>query len=426
MQRSKRKKNIIGILVIFAILFFITVICKNIHAEKYIIDSNNEALSGNDIKIEINSIRNVVDESGTDQLIVNDKSDEETWITNKLANMSIEEKIAQLFVITPEELTGVDQVTMAGDLTKDMYYQYPVGGLVYFTNNILSEVQLCEMLRNMQRYSYELLEMPIFTCVDEEGGEVTRISGKGVIDVPYVESMEEIGNRGNESVYGAGREIGEYLNRLGFNVDFAPVADVVTNSENIVIGNRSFGSDPQKVASLVKNFVEGMHAQNVATTLKHFPGHGNTSEDSHYSCTVSYKTLDEIRECDLVPFQAGIEAGTEFIMVGHVSLPNVTGNQIPATLSPEIVTAILREEFGYRGIIITDAMNMAAITDYYSSGEAALKAIQAGVDMILMPYDFKSAYEEVLNAVYCGKISEARIDESIKRILALKYLMRTK
>lgn len=335
--------------------------------------------------------------------------------------MSIEEKVAQLFVITPEALTGVGPVTEAGELTRERFLQYPVGGVIYFTENILSEEQLVRMLNTMQEYSYEQLNLPVFTCIDEEGGEVTRISGKGVIDVPYIESMQEVGRGEPEDACYVATEIGEYLKSLSFLVDFAPVADVTGNKENSVIGSRAFGSDPKRTADFISEFVKGMHTQKMATAVKHFPGHGNTSEDSHTSFAVSYRTLDEIRESELIPFQAGIEAGSDFVMVGHISMPNITGNELPATLSPQIITDLLREEMGYKGIVITDAMNMGAIANYYSSDEAAVKAIQAGADMILMPYDFTSAYEGVLGAVEQGEISGERLDESLERILKLKY-----
>ena len=348
-------------------------------------------------------------------------TEEENWIISRMSRMSIEEKVAQLFVITPEALTGVGPVTEAGELTRERFLQYPVGGVIYFTENILSEEQLVRMLNTMQEYSYEQLNLPVFTCIDEEGGEVTRISGKGVIDVPYIESMQEVGRGEPEDACYVGTEIGEYLKRLSFLVDFAPVADVTGNKENSVIGSRAFGSDPKRTADFIAEFVKGMHTQKMATAVKHFPGHGNTGEDSHTSFAVSYRTLDEIRESELIPFQAGIEAGSDFVMVGHISMPNITGNELPATLSPQIITDLLREEMGYKGIVITDAMNMGAIANYYRSDEAAVKAIQAGADMILMPYDFTSAYEGVLSAVEQGEISGERLDESLERILKLKY-----
>jgi len=279
------------------------------------------------------------------------------------------------------------------------------------------------MLENTLQYSQERIGVPAFLCVDEEGGTVTRISGKGVIDVPYIDTMQSVGLGEPEDAYAVGETIGSYLSELLFNVDFAPVADVATNPDNSVIGTRSFGSDAEVVSSMVASFVEGIQNQGVAATLKHFPGHGDTAEDSHVSRSTSYKTLEELWECELLPFAAGIEAGCRFVMVGHISLPNVTGDDTPATVSELLVTELLREEMGFDGIIVTDAMNMAAITDYYSSAEAAVAAVSAGADMILMPADFQSAYEGLVSAVNTGVLSEERIDESLRRILTVKLEM---
>lgn len=365
------------------------------------------------------SVRIEVDDSN-DQNI---NKESETWIERKIQEMSVEEKVAQMFIITPEALTGVEQVIRAGDTTQASIEKYPVGGLIYFADNIISKEQVTEMLSKTQYYSIQKNQIPIFTCIDEEGGSVTRISGRGIIDVPDIDSMMNIGRGTDEDAYNVGEIIGEYLYELGFNVDFAPVADVVTNPDNTVIGERSFGDNPKKVSEMVKKMIEGMHDKKLATTLKHFPGHGNTVEDSHYSSATSYKTIEELKECEMLPFSKGIEAGTDLIMIGHISLPNILGDYLPASLSDTIITGILRGEMGFRGVVITDAMNMAAISNYYSSSDAAVQAIKAGNDIILMPYDFESAYKGVLQAIENNEISIKRIDESLRRILALKYKM---
>ncbi len=345
---------------------------------------------------------------------------ENEQVEELLASMSLEEKAAQLFIVTPEALTGVGQVTAAGEATKEKLHQYPVGGLVYFSGNIQSESQVEEMLSNIQQFGMESPGLPLFTCVDEEGGSVTRISGRGIMDVPDIDSMESVGRLGETAVQNVGSTIGEYLSKLGFNTDFAPVADVMTNAANPVMSTRCFSSEPMQAARLTAAFVKGMHEKGVFTTLKHFPGHGDTAEDSHTSSAVSYKTLEELRECEFLPFVSGIEAGTDFVMIGHISLPNVTGDMTPATLSRQIVTEILRKELGYDGVVITDAMNMAAISELYTAADAAVKAIQAGVDIVLMPADFQGAYQGILDAVHGGVITEQRIDDSLRRIISLK------
>ena len=344
---------------------------------------------------------------------------------DKLLNfMTLEEKIAQLFFITPEALTGVATVTEAGDLTEECYKQYPVGGIIYFRENIESRQQLSSMLRRMQEISTERIGLPAFLGTDEEGGRVTRIYGSSITDIPYVGSMYSVGTSGDlQAAYEAGNTLGCYLKELGFNVDFAPVADIFTNEENTVIGDRAFGNNVETVSEMVPACVKGLQDAGIEATLKHFPGHGDTTEDSHSGYANSYKNLDELRECELKPFQAGIKADVSLVMVGHISLPDVLDSQIPASLSSEIVQNLLRDELDFKGVIITDALNMGAISQNYTSADAAISAVKAGVDMLLMPLDFRAAYEALINAVQEGEISEQRINESVRRIIRIKEKM---
>ena len=332
-----------------------------------------------------------------------------------IAEMSLENKVAGLFMVTPEALTGVDTVIQAGDTTKQKLSEYPVGGLVYFSKNIKSADQLKEMLdttRNTMIY-------PVFLAVDEEGGSVSRVAGAGLAD--DVGDMSEIGSTCDpEKAKEAGTAIGAYLSQFGFNVDFAPVADVVS-AENAVIGNRSFGSDPNVVGTMVAAEVQGLQESGVSACLKHFPGIGDTTTDTHDEKTVSEKTLEDMQQTDLPAFQSGIDAGADFVMVSHMSLPNVIGDDTPCSLSGAVISDLLRNQLGYNGIVITDALDMSAITDYYSSAEAAVKAIEAGADMLLMPENFEEAYQGLLEAVQNGTISEDRINESLKRIYRVKY-----
>ena len=329
--------------------------------------------------------------------------------------MPLEDKVAGLFVITPEALTGVDKAVKAGDGTREALSQYAVGGLVYFSQNIQSEEQLTEMLANTQMYS----KYPIFLAVDEEGGEVSRVAGSS-IEVEKVGSMADIGASGDtQQAYEAGNTIGAYLAKLGLNLDFAPVADVLTNADNETIGSRSFGSDANVVASMVPSLVEGLEANQVSACLKHFPGLGDTAEDTHDGMAVTERTLEEFQSAEFPAFKAGIDAGADFVMVSHVSAPSLAGDNTPASLSKDVV-GMLRNELEFDGVIITDALNMKAITDYYTADEAAVKAIQAGVDMLLMPENFETAYNGVLQAVQDGTISEERINESLRRIYRIK------
>ena len=342
-----------------------------------------------------------------------------------VSQMTLEDKIAQMFVITPNALTGyASGVTAAGDTTKEAYQSRPVGGIVYMADNLTDPEQTTTMLSNMQEIARERTGLPVFLCVDEEGGSVARIAGNDAFGVTDVGNMGDIGASGDvQNAYNAGSTIGSYLAALGFNVDFAPVADVLTNPDNQVIGQRSFGSDAQTVAGMVTSELQGLSAAGVYGMVKHFPGHGGTSGDSHDGAVSTDKTLEELMAEELVPFQSAIDGGVNFVMVGHISAPNVTGDNAPATLSKVLITDVLRGQMGYNGIVITDAMNMEAITGFYNSDKAAVLAVTAGADMILMPADYNTAYTGILNAVNDGTITEERINESVTRIVKAKLAM---
>ena len=332
-----------------------------------------------------------------------------------ISEMPLEDKVAGLFIIRPEAITGVSTVTQAGDGTREALNTYAVGGLVYFKQNILNKEQVTEMLSN----TISMSKYPIFLAVDEEGGTVSRVAESG-IDVPQVGDMATIGASGDVSqAKEAGKAIGSYLDEIGFNLDFAPVADAADTEEG-VLGDRVFGSDAQAVSEMVASTVEGIEETGVSSCLKHFPGIGDAEGDMHESRVETAKTLDEMRNYEFLPFQAGINAGADFVMVSHIIASGVDEEALPSSLSKVIVTDILRNELGFQGVIITDALDMSAITEYYTSEEASVMAIEAGVDMLLMPDDFNAAYEAVLAAVKDGTISEERIDESLERIFRLK------
>lgn len=335
--------------------------------------------------------------------------------------LTLEQSVAQLFFVTPDQLTGVDKTTVAGTVTREAFEDCPVGGMILMENNLQSEEQIRQLTDGYQTISKETVGIPIFIGIDEEGGRVARIANAGIMETPRFDSMYEIGLSGNpERAYQAGKEIGSYLAELGIDTDFAPVADVWSNPKNQVIGDRSFGSDPEAVTEMVREAVRGFHDSGICTAIKHFPGHGNTAEDSHSGFAYNYGTKDELEKTEWKPFMAGIEEKSEFVMAGHICCPNIVPEEIPASLSAELMTGILRNEMHFDGIIITDAMDMGAITTHFSGGEAAVQAIEAGVDMILMPEDLREAYEAVLQAVREGRIREERIRESVSRILTLK------
>lgn len=345
-------------------------------------------------------------------------------ISEMLTDMTLEEKAAQMFMITPEALTGTGQVLEAGDVTREAIDKYPVGGLIYFTQNLQDPGQVRSMTGNVQKFAEERIGLPMLLSVDEEGGTVTRFGGNPSFDYDPSVDMAGIGASGDpQQAYALGEKIGKFLSSLGFNMDNAPDADVVTNPANTVVKDRSFGSDCDTVSEMALAELEGLEDQGVKGLLKHFPGHGATTADTHEGYAYTDATLEEMKSNELVPFADGIEAGVDIIMVGHISCPQVTGNEEPASLSEKMITGVLREDMGFDGVVITDAMNMGAIAENYSPTEAAVKAVLAGVDMILMPEDFQQAYTGVLNAVKSGKITQERIDASVTRIIGLKLEM---
>ena len=363
----------------------------------------------------------------TEQNTEKEKSPEELLeeqVEACLAEMTTEEKAAQLFIVTPESVTGVETVTAAGDATRKALEQYPVGGFVYMKSNLVDASQTGKMLSNTQNYYQEITGLPMFLSVDEEGGTVARIGNNDGFSVEHVGDMAEVGaTKDPRKAYETGQILGTYLSDLGFNLDFAPDADVLTNPENTVIGPRSFGTDSQLVTEMVLAEMEGLADTGMLSCVKHFPGHGGTAGDTHEGYAYTDKTLEELEQAELVPFAAAADAGVPFLMVSHISAPQVIGDNTPSSLSETMVNGVIRERFGYDGIVITDAMNMGAVAENYTSSQAAVQAVLAGVDMLLMPEDFVSAYEGVLQAVEDGTISPERLNDSVRRILRVKLSM---
>lgn len=341
----------------------------------------------------------------------------------KVASMTLEQKTAQLFIVRPESITDVDAVTQAGPATEEALQGCPVGGIAYFQKNLLDPEQTKTMLANAQAYAQEAVGLPLFTCVDEEGGTVSRIGGNPGFPIENAGDMADVGAAGDvAAAQNAARAIGTYLHDLGFNVDFAPDADICGDPAVDMMALRSFGTDPQLVASMVKAQVKGFVEAGMLCSAKHFPGIGGVMGDSHEGAIVSEKTLDELRAFELIPFEAAIEAGAPFVMVGHLALPNVTGDDAPASVNRIIVTDLLRGELGYQGLIVTDSMGMGAVGDL-APEDVGTAALEAGVDVVLMPADFAATYQGVLDAVRDGRLTEARIDESAQRVVKTKLAM---
>ena len=198
------------------------------------------------------------------------------------------------------------------------------------------------------------------------------------------------------------------------------MADVNSNKRNPVIGTRAFSEDPAVVSQMVDRSVKGFRDSGVICTLKHFPGHGDTETDSHFGYAETQKSLEELESCELIPFKAGIDAGAPVVMAGHITVPSVTNNDIPASLSKDIITGLLREKLGFKGLVVTDSLQMQAITDRYTSAEAAVMALEAGCDIILMPENLEEAAKGISEAVKTGKLTEDRLNDSVTRILRTK------
>lgn len=331
------------------------------------------------------------------------------------ASMTLHEKICQMIIADPENLVTTHDVTKVDKEMKQALTDYPVGGIMLKSRNIESKKQLKKLLKNLQKRS----EISLFLAVDEEGGNVSRVlSNLGNREGGTIDPMYEYKDEGTDTAYENAWELGSNLAYYGFNLDFAPVADVWSNPRNKVIGKRAYSDDYEQAAELIPYAVEGFHAGGVMCTLKHFPGHGDTVEDSHYGTAYVKATLEELEMQEFVPFQAGIRAGADCVMIGHLVVSDISDQ--PADLSETLVTDCLREKLSFHGLIITDSFQMEAITDHYEPGEAALLAIQAGVDLILEPEDLGETVEGIQTAVEDGDLTEERINESVERILMAK------
>jgi beta-N-acetylhexosaminidase len=352
----------------------------------------------------------------------------------QLQKMTLREKVGQMFYVRPECLdttihfnlpSGIDEsaddireikLQAVNATMKGVNEKYPVGGIILYAHNIKDEAQLARFIPEIRA----LKGSPLL-CIDEEGGRVARIANNDNFNEKKYESMGAIGATGDpQNAYECGNTIGTYLRRYGFDIDFAPVADVNTNPDNVIIGPRAFSDDPETAADFVVSYLNGLDSAKVIGTLKHFPGHGDVKTDTHFGYASTEKTWDEMLKCEMIPFKAGIKAGAQMIMTAHISAPKVSGEDVPATLSSVILQDKLRGELGFDGVIVTDAMDMGAITTQFSNTEAAIKAIQAGVDIVLCSREFVKVFDAVVEAVEKGKIKESRIDESVKRILELK------
>ncbi|MFE0243047.1 glycoside hydrolase family 3 N-terminal domain-containing protein [[Kitasatospora] papulosa] len=346
-----------------------------------------------------------------------------------IARMSLEEKVGQLFVmrVYGHSATEPDQADIDANLAEigvrdaaELISTYHVGGIIYFAwaHNTRDPHQIADLSNGIQRAGLAgRTPLPLLVSTDQEHGIVCRV-GEPATLLPGAMALGAGGSRSDART--AGRIAGAELAALGINQNYAPDADVNVNPANPVIGVRSFGSDPESVAGMVAAQVKGYQSSGIASTAKHFPGHGDTSTDSHTGLPVIRHTREQWAELDAPPFRAAVAAGIDSIMTAHIVVPALDPSEDPATLSHPILTGILREELGYDGVVVTDALGMEGVRTKYGDERVPVLALLAGVDQLLNPPDLKVAWNAVLGAVRSGEISEARIEESILRILRLK------
>lgn len=326
----------------------------------------------------------------------------EDKIEKQLKEMTIEEKIGQMLIVEYNS-NYVDE-----DL-KTILNSTPPGGFILMQENITTFDDTRKLVSDLNENS----KYPLIISIDEEGGNVQRLNNLTDANPTYIPFMYNLnGNR--EKAYITGKVIAEEVRTIGVNVDFAPVIDIYSNPNNKVIGKRSFGSDPNVVGEMGIFLSKGLEDNNVIATYKHFPGHGDTDVDSHKSLPIINKSIEDLQKTEFIPFKKAIESNAKIIMVGHIALPQITGSNEPSSLSKTVID-ILKKDLGYKGIVITDALNMGALTNTYSNEEIYIKAIEAGNDLLLIPNDGI----DTINIIK-DKISEERIDESVRKILKFK------
>ena len=339
----------------------------------------------------------------------NNEVEEVDKIKDKVESMSLEEKIGQLFIVGFEGEEINDEIV---DLVKNQ----KVGGLIYFSRNIVDSNQIINLNNAIKDIEKDI---PLFISVDEEGGLVSRVPEEFV----KLPSSGYIGQFNDENLsYNVGKIIAKELNSLGFNMDFAPVLDIDSNPNNTVIGERAFGNNSEIVSRLGIKTMEGIKDGKIIPVVKHFPGHGDTDVDSHYGLPIVKKTLEELENLEFIPFKNAIDNGADVVMISSIILESID-NEYPATMSKKVTTDILRDSLGFDGVIATDDMTMGAIVDNYNLADAVIMSINAGSDLVLVCH----GYDDIINSILAVKdavnskiISEEKIDESVYRILKLK------
>lgn len=343
------------------------------------------------------------------------ESDEELLnkkVEETLSQMTLDEKIAGMMIIDIQKPTLEES-----DYT--FLKEFAPGGFILFSPNITTYQTTLKEIKKIKETS----KIPLFISIDEEGGKVARLDSLQDIKVTKIPEMYSVGKTDASTAYEVGKILGYKLGVFGINMDFAPCADIYSNPQNTVIGKRAFGSEAALVSTMSENLAKGLLETGIIPVYKHFPGHGDTATDSHYGLPIIEKNYEQLLESELKPFLDAIKNNAEVIMVGHLAVPQITGDTTPASLSKVMIDDILKTKMGYKNLVITDSLKMGAITSYYTESQIYEMAINAGVDILLMPKDPQKAFEVIKDAINKGTIKESQIDESIKKILKLKYKM---
>lgn len=335
----------------------------------------------------------------------------EEKVDEEIVGMTLEEKIGQLLIISYRQKEYTSELD-------NILKQVKPSGFILFSENVSTYENTTNYIKQVKSTS----SIPMFISIDQEGGTVQRIKNLPDANVLAIPNMYRLGQTKNtELSKNVGGVIASEISEFGINLDFAPVLDIFSNPNNTVIGQRAFGSNASLVTEMALPFARGMESNGVIACFKHFPGHGDTNEDSHVKLPIVYKTKEQLYQRELIPFKAAVQDNASMIMVAHIALPKITGNYTPATLSKDIVGGILRDELNYNGVVITDSIEMKAITDNYTLKQICNLSINSGVDIILMPKDPILAVANIKELISEGSITEERIDESVKRILLLKH-----
>jgi beta-N-acetylhexosaminidase len=333
----------------------------------------------------------------------------EQFLVDKISKMSLQNKLGQMIMIDYR-----DTLEMTVDLEK-VLTTYSPGGFIVFKSNVGDLKQTRKLLSDIK----EMGDISPIISVDQEGGRVQRL--KESVGIETIPPMGEIGKtKSPEEVFLLGKKMGEELKSIGVDMDMAPVLDVLSNPEN-VIGDRAFGTDPERVKSLALSLANGLKESNVIAVGKHFPGHGDTFKDSHVDLPIVQKNLEELKALELIPFIEAIKKNIPGIMVGHLAVPKITGDNSPASISRVLVTELLRDKLGYDGLVMPDSLKMKALSNYFTESEIYLRCVNSGNDMLLMPQNINVAYDTLYEAVNEGKITEDRVNAAVYRILSLKF-----